>query len=362
VTLNSNPTTVLIVDDSALYRQSIHNVLRDIKEVKVVGVANNGVEALEKIEKLAPDLLTLDVQMPDMDGIEVLRQIKRRGLPSGAIMVSSLTAEGAQVTTDALLEGAFDFVLKPSSQDSSSNRRQLRDALAEKIAAYRGSSSTRGRFHRSLARRPVAAGDVVEAAPAPQAACRAVILVASTGGPEALKLVLPRIPAEFPVPVLVVQHMPAQYTSSLAARLDPMCELHVLEGRDAMEAIGGQIIIAPGARQMKVQCDGAKMLVRVTEDPPENGVRPAADFLIRSVCSVLGGNALVVIMTGMGKDGLRGCQQLKQAGGHVFAQHRDDCVVYGMPKAVIDANLADRILPLGKIAPAMVRHLHRSRR
>jgi two-component system chemotaxis response regulator CheB len=277
-------------------------------------------------------------------------------------MVSSLTAEGAQVTTDALLEGAFDFVLKPSSQDSSNNRRQLRDALAEKIAAYRGSFSARVRFPRPFVRRPVASGEVVEPAPIPKAACRAVILVASTGGPEALKLVLPRIPAEFPVPLLVVQHMPAQYTSSLAARLDPLCDLHVVEGSDAMEAVRGNIIIAPGGRHMKVERVDSKMLIRVTDDPPENGVRPAADFLIRSVCSVLGGNALAVIMTGMGKDGLEGCRQLKQAGGYVFAQHRDGCVVYGMPKAVIDANLADRTLPLGKIAPAMVRHLNRSRR
>jgi two-component system chemotaxis response regulator CheB len=353
---------VLIVDDSALYRQSIQNVLRDIADVTVVGVANNGVEALEKIEQLDPDLLTLDVQMPDMDGIEVLREIRRRGLRPGAIMVSSLTAEGAQVTTDALLEGAFDFVLKPSSQDCTANRQQLRDALAEKISAYRGSSGARRRIRRPVARRPVAAGDVAEAAPAPEAACRAVILVASTGGPEALKVVLPRIPAEFPVPMLVVQHMPAQYTSSLAARLNTMCELNVVEGSDAMEAMAGNIVIAPGGRQMKVEHAGSNLLIRVTDDPPENGVRPAADYLIRSACSALSGSALAVIMTGMGRDGLEGCRQLKRAGGYVFAQHQDDCVVYGMPKAVIEADLADRTLPLGKIAPAMVRHLNRSRR
>jgi two-component system chemotaxis response regulator CheB len=361
--LNPDPTTILVVDDSALYRQSIQNVLREFADATIVGVASNGVEALEKIEQLEPDLLTLDVQMPDMDGIQVLREIKRRGLRPAAIMVSSLTAEGAQVTTDALLEGAFDFILKPSSNDSAANRQQLRDSLEEKISAYRESSGRRqSKIRRPVAHRPVAAGDVMETAPAPDAACRAVILGASTGGPEALKVVLPRIPAEFPVPVLVVQHMPAQYTSSLAARLNAMCELDVVEGRDTTEATAGKIVIAPGGRQMKLERAGTNLLIRVTDDPPENRVHPSVDYLMRSASRVLSGNALAVIMTGMGRDGLDGCRQLKQAGGYVFAQHQDDCVVYGMPKAVIEEDLADRTLPLGKIAPAMVRHLKRSRR
>ena len=361
--MNAGPTKILVVDDSALYRQSIHNVLREIADVAIVGVANNGVEALEKIEQLDPDLLTLDVQMPDMDGIEVLREMKRRGLRPQAIMVSSLTSVGAQVTTDALLEGAFDFILKPSSNESFTNRQQLRDALEEKISAYRESSGRRqGRTCRTLAHRSVAVGDVVESAPAPEAACRAVVLGTSTGGPEALKAVLPRIPAEFPVPVLVVQHMPSQYTNSLATRLNAICELDVVEARDNTEATAGQIVIAQGGKQTKLERAGPNLRIRVTDDPPENGVRPSVDYLIRSASRVLNGNVLAVIMTGMGRDGLEGCKQLKQAGGYVFAQHQDDCVVYGMPKAVIDGDLADRILPLGKIAPAIVRHLKRSRR
>jgi two-component system chemotaxis response regulator CheB len=208
----------------------------------------------------------------------------------------------------------------------------------------------------------VAAGGVVEAAPAPNAACQAVVMGASTGGPEALKTVLPKIPAEFPVPVFVVQHMPAQYTLSLAARLNSICELEVVEASDNTEATSGKIVIAPGGKQMKLERAGSGLLVRVTDDPPENGVRPSVDYLIRSASDVLSGNALAVIMTGMGRDGLDGCQQLKLAGGYVFAQHQDDCVVYGMPKAVIEQGLADRTLPLGKIAPAIVRHLKRSRR
>lgn len=358
--MNAGPTTILVVDDSALYRQSIQNVLREVADVSIVGWAKDGVEALRKIEQLDPDLLTLDVQMPDMDGIQVLQEIKRRRLGPKAIMVSSHTAEGARVTTDALMEGAFDFILKPSSNDSAANRRQLRDALEQRISAFREAIRSRKAGIRLALNNK--ADEVIEAAPAPRAACQAVILGCSTGGPAALKTVLPRLPSELPVPVLVVQHMPAQYTRSLAARLDEICALDVVEAKDNMEAIAGKVIIAPGGKQIKLECRNKSLLIRVNNDRPENGVRPSVDYLIRSVADVLEGNALAVIMTGMGRDGLDGCKRLKQAGGYVFAQCQDDCVVYGMPKAVIEGDLADRTLPLGKIAPAIVRHIKRSGR
>jgi two-component system chemotaxis response regulator CheB len=334
--LSDAPTKILVVDDSALYRQSIHNVLREVEGASIVGIAKNGVEAIEKIEQLDPDLLTLDVQMPDMDGIQVLREIKRRRLRPKAIMVSSLTAEGAKVTTDALMEGAFDFILKPSSNDSVANRQTLRDALEAKIAAFREASGQRkANGRRPAANQTVAADDVVETAPAPNAVCQAVIIGTSTGGPEALKIVLPKLPAELAVPVLVVQHMPPQYTRSLASRLNELCELEVVEADDKTTAVAGKIIIAPGGKQMKLARAGSSLLVRVNDDPLENGVRPSVDYLVRSASDVLDGNVLAVIMTGMGRDGLAGCRQLKQAGGYVFAQCQNDCVVYGMPKAVI---------------------------
>jgi two-component system chemotaxis response regulator CheB len=261
------------------------------------------------------------------------------------------------------MEGAFDFILKPSSSDSASNRQQLRDALDEKISAFREASSRRsaGQTRPRESHRRTREG-VVDAAPAPQSACQVVILGTSTGGPEALKMVLPKIPSALQVPILVVQHMPAQYTSSLATRLDSLCDLNVAEARDQVVVEPGTILIAPGGQQMKLESSGADLQVRVTDDPPEKGVRPSMDYLLRSVCEVVKGHALAVIMTGMGRDGADGCQQLKQAGGFVFAQHQQDCVVYGMPKAVIEAGLADRILPLGKIAPAISRHWNRSRR
>jgi two-component system chemotaxis response regulator CheB len=202
----------------------------------------------------------------------------------------------------------------------------------------------------------------METAPRALRACEAVILGTSTGGPVALKSVCPKLPAELPVPVFVIQHMPPQYTRSLADRLDKICELEVVEASDRTQALPGRILIAPGGRQMRLQRSGGSLIVRILDDPPENGVRPSVDYFLRSVADVLDGNALAVIMTGMGVDGLKGCTALKNAGGFVFAQSREDCVVYGMPKAVIENNLADRILPLGKIAPASVRHVKRSRR
>ena len=361
--MNSDPTRLLIVDDSALYRQSIQNVLRDADDARIVGIAKNGVEALDKIEELDPDLLTLDVQMPAMDGIQVLREIKRRRLRPKAIMLSSLTSEGAQVTTDALMEGAFDFILKPSSSDSEANRRQLQESLKEKIAAFREASGRRrSRTRKTVSHRAVADKDVAEAAPTPSCPCQVVVIGASTGGPEAFKMVLPKLPAGLAVPVLIVQHMPAQFTASLASRLHEMCEVDVVEAEDKMQAVPGKLILAPGGRQMKLARVGQKLIVRVNDDPPENGVRPSVDYLVRSAADIVQGNALAVIMTGMGRDGLVGCRALKQAGGYVFAQSQGDCAVYGMPKAIVENGLADRILPLGKISPAIVRHLKRSRR
>ena len=196
--------------------------------------------------------------------------------------------------------------------------------------------------------------------PTPSAVCRAVILGASTGGPEALKAVLPKLPATLPVPVLVVQHMPAQYTRSLASRLNEMCELEVVEASDNTPAAAGKVFLAAGGKPMKLVARESDLIVRVNDDPPENGVRPAVDYVLRSATAILGGAALAVIMTGMGRDGVAGCRYLKQAGGFVFAQSQEDCIVYGMPKAVIEENLADRVLPLGKIAPAVVRHIKRS--
>ena len=360
--MSSRPVRMLVVDDSALYRQSIQNALRDADQVEVVGIAKDGVDALAKIESLQPDLMTLDVEMPAMNGIEVLRELKRKRLPTKAVMLSSFTSEGAQVTTDALMEGAFDFILKPSSKDADANRRQLVESLNEKIEAFRASLDGGCRVKEIRSRGSALQGDVSDTVVAPTAACQAVVLGASTGGPVALKSVLPRLPATLPVPVLVAQHMPAKYTDSLAKRLDAISPLNIIEAVDLMPAVAGKVIIAAGGRQMKLAWHQGELIVRLTDDPPEHGVRPAVDYLVRSAAKTLDGQALAVIMTGMGRDGLEGCRVLKMSGGYVFAQCQQDAVVYGMPKAVIDGGFADRILPLGKVAPAITRHVKRSRK
>ena len=355
--MTADPTTVLVIDDSALYRQSINNVLRELPHVRVVGTARNGVEALEKIEQLCPDLLTLDVQMPDMDGIQLLRELRRRRLHAKAIMVSSFTSAGARVTTEALMEGAFDFILKPSSGDSAANRQTLRDALELRISAFRESAL---RPAATLVDPFATPDDGLVRAPTPRSTCRVVVLGTSTGGPEALKAVLPKLPSTLSVPVLVVQHMPAKYTRSLAARLNELCPLHVCEASETMPARAGDVIFAPGGFQMQLRRRQG-LQVRVTDGPREHGLRPSIDYLLHSVVDTVAGDALAVIMTGMGRDGLQGCTELKQRGGQVFAQSQNDAVVYGMPKVVVENNLADRVLPLGKIAPAITRHIKRSR-
>jgi two-component system chemotaxis response regulator CheB len=354
----SEQTRLLIVDDSALYRQTITNVLRDSDDVDVVGIAKDGVDALEKIEALDPDLLTLDVQMPDMDGIDVLREINRRGLRPKAIMVSSYTSEGAQVTTDALLEGAFDFVLKPSGGDPAENIQRLREALAEKIGAFR--EERRWRTKRGRRPAPADSEAMLEEVPVDRAALRAVIIGTSTGGPAALKVVLPSLPADLPVPVLIVQHMPARYTESLARRLDEICPLDVCEAIDGAVASPGRVLIAPGGRHMRLVGNGEDVRVRITDDPPELGCRPSVDYLLRSAVDAFDGQALAVIMTGMGQDGLDGCRLLKDRGGTVLAQHADGCTVYGMPKAVITEGLADRVVPLESLGRSVVRRVRRS--
>lgn len=341
---------ILIVDDSALYRQMICNVLRNVPGVEVAGTAKSGRDALDQVAALAPDLLTLDVRMPDIDGIDVLRELKKRRSRAKAVMVSGLTAEGAQVTTDALMEGAFDFILKPSGPDAAANRSALLEALREKLQAFRDS--------RSAARRGPLRSLTVKPAPAlPSSGYGVAAIGASTGGPVALREVLALLPGDLPAPLLIVQHMPAQYTHSLAVRLNEASPLEVVEACDGMTLEPGFAYLAPGGRQMKVVQPGGRYRIKITDDPAENNCRPSVDYLLRSVADVFGDRAVAVIMTGMGRDGTEGCRQLKQRGACVIAQHPEGCAVFGMPKAVIDEQLADRIVPLGGIAAALMNQL-----
>ena len=343
---------VLVVDDSLLFRMTMREALVKIDGIEVIDSASNGREALEKIEAHDPDLLTLDIQMPDVDGIEVLRQIRQQGHRTRAIMVSSLTASGAQATTDSLLEGAFDFILKPAGNNLKESVSQLRSELREKIKAFRESREARVRDSpsRHKATRSSAAATATRTGKR-----RVVVIGCSTGGPEALREILPALPAGLPVPILVAQHMPAQFTAALARRLNDLCQLSVSEASDGTTIRPGHVLIAPGGMQMCVRSATGEHSVATTDDPPEHGCRPSVDYLLRSVADVYGGAALAVILTGMGKDGTAGCRQLKQCGALVLTQDEQSSIVFGMPNSVQQADLSDATLPLKDVASEIAR-------
>ena len=348
---------VMIVDDSALFRQSVTAVFREMPDIEIVGMAKDGREAIEKMIAMRPDVITLDVEMPDMNGIETLRQMQKLKLPTRAIMLSSLTESGAKITLEALFEGAFDFIQKPTGGMRES-RSVLQTALAEKLSAFRTyrRSATKPMIDRST---PVAAvATTTTMTGNASSSCQLVLIGLSTGGPQMLRHVVPRIEADFPVPIVIVQHMPAKYTQTMASRLDEVSPITVCEAAEGMKILPGHVYIAPGGQHLKLVKSHGGVACRLTDDPPENGCRPSVDMTMRSAIEIYGAKILGIIMTGMGRDGLAGCRLLVQAGGVVFAQDEETSAVYGMPKAVVDAGLVTRVLPLGKIAPAIQRHVH----
>ena len=371
--MSESTIRVLVVDDTAIYRKVVSNVLVDAPGIEVVGTAPNGKIALQKIERLKPDILTLDLEMPEMDGLEVLRQLKAQNSPVGAIMLSAFTADGADTTVRALELGAFDFVLKPTSGGIEESNAILKRELCPKINAFAGAGCTRG----ILSGKPsstttpdrataVSASDdntklpdivqrmtgiAIGAAGKPEV----VVLGISTGGPQSLTQMLPKLPADLSIPILIVQHMPPMFTKSLADDLNKKCALSVSEGHNGQLVQPGHIIIAPGGKQMKIRKFQENIIISITDDPPENSCKPAVDYLFRSVAHTFGGRALGVIMTGMGNDGTLGCRLLKRNGAPILTQDEATCVVYGMPKQPADEGLADVIAPLDRIADEITR-------
>lgn len=347
---------VLIADDSALYRQMLVNVLKRIEGVDVVGLAADGREAVARARDLRPDVMTLDVHMPVMDGIAVLKALREQGIPTRAIMVSSLTGDGSPATVEALLEGAFDYVLKPLGLDPHLAREAIRTALAEKFAAFRAASSEP----------PVA--EQVPAVPGPAAATAAgrsatarrvllpydaIAIGSSTGGPEALRAVLPRLPRDLPVPVLVVQHMPPVFTANLAARLNELSAVDVVEAVDGMLVAPGRVYVAPGGRHLRLAARDGRVVCAIDDGPARLGCRPSFDNLLESMADLYGDRLVAAVLSGMGCDGLAGCRRLRAAGGLILAQSPETCTVYGMPKAIVAAGLARVVLPPAAIGDAL---------
>jgi two-component system, chemotaxis family, protein-glutamate methylesterase/glutaminase len=346
---------VLIVDDSALMRQALATLLGRDPQIEVVGVAADPIIAREKILALRPDVLTLDVEMPRMDGLTFLERLMRAH-PMPVVMVSSLTESGCETTLRALELGAVDFLTKPRV-----DLREHLDELAQEVGG-KVKAAARARVLRREVRevRPAGAG-VGRGTPTRPAVSSAMIRTtdrlvavgASTGGTEALKDFLTAMPANAPG-IVIVQHMPEKFTRSFAERCDQLCTIRVKEAEDGDRVLVGHALIAPGNYHMALRRDGAQYTVRVLSDAPVNRHRPSVDVLFRSVAEHAGRNAVGVIMTGMGADGAQGLLAMRQCGARTIAQDEASCVVFGMPKEAIELGAAEVVLPLPRIAPAVL--------
>ncbi len=345
----SHPFRVLIVDDSALMRQLLTEILSSSPELEVIGAASDPFIAREKIKLLNPDILTLDVEMPRMDGITFLEKLMR-GHPMPVVMISSLTDKGAEITLKALSMGAIDFISKPKVDVSNGTIEQADEIIAKVIAAAK--VKVRGSSMPKLKPAELAAPPGCRIS----ATHKVVAVGASTGGTEALKEFLSPLPADFPG-IVIVQHMPEAFTRQFAERLDSLCRIRVKEARDGERILPGHALLAPGGSHMSVVRRGMEYAVHVYQGERVNRHIPSVDVLFSSCAKELGGNALGVLLTGMGADGARGMLEMRQAGAFTFAEDESTCVVFGMPRAAILLDAVDQVLPLHKIPAALVHRL-----
>jgi two-component system chemotaxis response regulator CheB len=342
---------VLIVDDSIVIRHLVKEALDQDPALEVVGLATNGAECLQAIPGLQPDVVTLDIEMPVMDGLEALRQIRKKFPRLRTIMFSTLTARGASATFEALSLGADDYATKASNAGSlDRSLASLRSELIPKIKQFFA----------------VPAPDLKPKSPVPRpvfaqaaARIRVVGIGSSTGEPQALAALIPHLPKDFPVPVLVVQHMPPMFTRLLAERLQNSSLLKVEEATEGMTLAPGRVVIAKGDFHLRVKRDGQTMLTTLDQSPAERSCRPSVDVLFRSLAEHYGNGVLAAVLTGMGDDGCRGTQALHAAGARCLVQDEASSVVWGMPGAISQAGLADQVLPLADIAPEITRRTMR---
>jgi len=374
---------ILVVDDAVVVRRLVAGELGKDPTLEVVATAANGRIALAKLAQLKPDLIILDVEMPEMDGLATLRELRRTYPRLPVIMFSALTERGAEATLDALALGATDYFTKPASAGGlAASLQVIREELIPTIKTLCAAKAGGREIGQPGKQKADSVGSLaipispdalrrvrlhglpgsgsipdlpISLAPAlPQV----VAIGTSTGGPNALAEVFRRLPADFPVPLVVVQHMPPMFTRLLAERLTAHSPLRVQEASSGNLLPAANAWIAPGDHHLMVLRDGAQVRLLVHQDPPENSCRPSVDVLLRSVAQTFGPRALAVILTGMGQDGLRGCEAIREAGGQIIAQDEATSVVWGMPGYVARAGLADRVLPLPLIAEEIVRRVH----
>jgi two-component system chemotaxis response regulator CheB len=352
-------TRVLVVDDAVVMRRMLTDIIGSDPELEVVGTAADGRAALARIEQLDPDVVTLDVEMPEMDGLETLAAIRRTRPRLPVIMFSTLTRRGAAATIDALATGASDYVTKPANVGSTAEGiEQIREQLVPRIKAL---APKRAPATAAAATpRPAAGGGVLSRLRAVDR-IDAVLIGTSTGGPNALETVLSAITEPLPVPVFIVQHMPPNFTALLAERLDRRSGLRVVEAGHGMRVEAGTAYVAPGGRHLEITGPAGLATVRLTDDPPVHSCRPAVDVLFRSAAQVYGAAQLGIVMTGMGRDGTQGCEAIAELGAEVYAQDEATSVVWGMPGFVVGAGLAHRVLPLEEIAAAITERVARGR-
>lgn len=349
------PLKVLVVDDSNFFQQRLREMLDEHPELTVVGVASNGRDAVEKAKSLRPDVITMDYEMPVMDGVTAVRQIMA-DRPIPILMFSSLTYEGARTTLDALDAGAVDFLPKNFSEISNSSASLKAKLHSRLLAIARPKPVAKSGSAIGEVRRPISrdAGAPPVKAVSLKGKVRVLVIGASTGGPVALMDVLVKLPKNFPVPIVLVQHMPENFTKPFAERLDRQCNLSIKEAEDGDSLRPGTALLAPGGKQLLLDKRGG---VKIIPGDDRVNYKPSVDITFGSAANIYNGQTLGVVLTGMGSDGCEGARLIKQAGGAIWSQDQESCVIYGMPMAVARAKLTDRVLPLGDIGSALIKEL-----
>jgi len=357
---------VLVVDDSGFFRRRVTEILEADTDIKVIGTANNGKEAIEQAKSLKPDVITMDIEMPELDGISATRQIMQVS-PTRIIMFSSLTTDGAKSTLDALDAGALDFLPK-RFEDISSDRDEAKKLLCERVkqlakqrinaaAIAKPVSPTIAKPATTVSVKPAVVPKVETAPMTSKGGIKLVAIGTSTGGPVALQEVLTKIPANFPVPIVMVQHMPASFTPAFASRLNDQCEITVKEAQDGDVLHAGHAYLAPGGKQMLVQKKGSDVVLHIIDSDPALTYKPSVDITFASIAKIYPAQTLAIILTGMGADGREGSKELHRGGSKIWAQDEHSCVVYGMPAAVTEAGITERVLDIKDVGPSIVRRV-----